>query len=284
VAISRDRYPVAHTAKAVVLARGDAFPDALAGGPLAAHVAGPLLLTSTTGLDPATAAEIARVAAKGATVYLLGGPAALGTAVADAVSRLGDKPVRISGADRYATAVAVAKAEGSPGVVFEVTGLGFADALSGVPAAIAYHGAVLLTDGSTQAPETAAYLATLARTTRYALGGAAAAADTTATAVFGADRYATSAAIASMFFPAPSLVGIATGASFPDALGAGPDLGARGAPLVLVPRGVSTLPSVLQNYLGAVSGTVIGGDVFGGPDAVSADTVTAAQNALGLVG
>jgi hypothetical protein len=283
-AISRDRYPVAHTAKAVVLAREDAFPDALAGGPLAAHVAGPLLLTAPTALDAATAAEITRVASRGATVYLLGGSGALGASVVRAVTALGDKPVRIAGADRYATAVAIAKAEGNPAVAFEVTGLGFADALSAVPAAIAHHGAVLLTDGSEQAPVTANYLASLPSTTRYALGAAAAAADTTATAVFGPDRYATSAAIASMFFPAPSLVGIATGTSFPDALGAGADLGARSAPLLLVPPSGSSLPTSLQNYLGAVSDAVIAGDVFGGLDAVPASTVTAAQNALGLVG
>src|SRR5205807_1927545 len=48
-------------ASAVVLARGDMFPDALAGVPLAAKVKGPLLLTDPKTLTPETGAEIRRV-------------------------------------------------------------------------------------------------------------------------------------------------------------------------------------------------------------------------------
>ena len=81
IAASKDQFPTAGGAKAVVLARADNFPDALAGGPLAAKVGGPLLLTSSGALDDAVKAEIQRVAPKGSTVYILGGSAAIATGV-----------------------------------------------------------------------------------------------------------------------------------------------------------------------------------------------------------
>src|SRR5690606_16591549 len=51
VEASRDGFPVDGSAGAVVLARGDDFPDALTGTPLAVALAGPLLLTTTDRLD-----------------------------------------------------------------------------------------------------------------------------------------------------------------------------------------------------------------------------------------
>ena len=74
------RYPAADSARAVVLARADAFADGLAGTPLAAALGGPLLLTSSDHLDTVTRDEIARVLPEGGRVVLLGGPAALSDA------------------------------------------------------------------------------------------------------------------------------------------------------------------------------------------------------------
>src|SRR5258708_852696 len=69
-------------AQAVVLTRGDTFPDALSGVPLAAKVHGPLLLTNPASLTAATAAEIQRVLGPGAgqPVYILGGTGAVSPA------------------------------------------------------------------------------------------------------------------------------------------------------------------------------------------------------------
>lgn len=52
-------------AHAVVLARGDMFPDALAGAPLATQMQGPLLLTTPMSLRPEVKAEILRVLPSG---------------------------------------------------------------------------------------------------------------------------------------------------------------------------------------------------------------------------
>ena len=64
ILISKNSFPAAGSANAVVLARADLFPDALAGAPLAVAKGGPLELTSLSGptfIDPRTVAEIQRV-------------------------------------------------------------------------------------------------------------------------------------------------------------------------------------------------------------------------------
>jgi L,D-peptidoglycan transpeptidase YkuD (ErfK/YbiS/YcfS/YnhG family) len=275
IAVSQAEFPSTGSAEAVVLARSDFFSDALAGGPLAAKLGGPLLITPgaavNTSLDPRVQAEIQRVLPVGRTVYILGGDVALSPDIDTALQGLGYLTERIAGADEFGTAVDIAEALGNPATIFEATGLSFQDALSAVPAAIREHGAILLTDGATQAPETAAYLAAHPGDTRYAIGGPLAAygADPTATPVFGQDLYGTSAAVATTFFPSPVVFGAATGADFPDALSGGVFMGEAGTqgPMLLVePSGA--LPPPIANYLSGVASTLTQGYLFGGPLAV----------------
>jgi|HubBroStandDraft_1064217.scaffolds.fasta_scaffold27878_2 hypothetical protein len=283
IAISKARFPASDAVPAVVVARSDFFSDALAGGPLAARVGGPLLITPGASLlstlDPTVLSEIERVLEPGGTVYLLGGPLALSPSIDGMLEGLGYGVTRVAGADEYATAVAIAQQLGNPSVIFEATGLNFPDALSAVPAAVEQSAAILLTDGTTQAPETATYLSAHPKDTRYAIGGplAAAGADPSATAIYGQDQYGTSAAVAAAFFPKPTTVGAATGTNFPDGLAAGPGLGLADAPLLLVPP-TGALPPTILTYLQAAGGTVIGGLLFGGPLAV-ADQVLAELDA-----
>jgi putative cell wall-binding protein len=271
VAVSRDEFVAPQAASAVVIARSDAFADALTGGPLAVAKKGPLLLTPSGSLDPNTGAEISRVLAPGGTVYLLGGTAALSAAVQTQVSALGFAVVRIAGADRYATAVQVATAIGNPTTILEASGLDFPDALSAGPAAAAQHGAILLTDGAAQTSETATYLAAHP-STRFAVGGPAAAADPTAVAVVGGDRYATSAAVARAFFPAAVSFGFATGGGFADALAGGAFSGAQGQPMLLVPT-TGPIPEPIHAFVATHATGVVAAQVFGGVGAVSASSV-----------
>jgi putative cell wall-binding protein len=273
IATSKDEFPTPGSAKAVVLTRADNYPDALAGVPLAAKVGGPLLLTSSAGLNPSVSAEILRVLPAGGTVYILGGTAAVGAAVATALTANHFVVKRVAGSDRFATAVAIADALGDPTTVFEATGLNFPDALAGGPAAITASAAILLTNGSTQAPATTAYLAKHGGGTHYALGGPAAAADPSATSIVGTDRYATAARVADTFFNAPSVVGVATGTNFPDALAAGPDLGSKQAPLLLVPP-VGALPEGSTRELLLDNPTLRSALVFGGTSSISDDVAS----------
>jgi hypothetical protein len=274
IAVSQSTFPAAGSASAVVLARSDFFSDALAGGPLAAAVGGPLLITEgadeSAALDPEVQAEIGRVLAPGGLVYILGGDLALSPQIDTTLQGLGFQTLRLAGSDEYATAIAIAQQLGNPSIIFEATGLTFPDALSAVPAAVQTHAAILLTDGSTQDPETAAYLSAHPRDVRYAIGGmfAAAGADPSATPIYGQTLYDTSAAVATQFFPGPNSLGAATGEGFPDALAAGPGLGLDHAPMLLVPPS-GALPLSLAAYLTQIAGNVTQGTLFGGTLAVS---------------
>ena len=277
VAVSKAEFPTGG-AGAVVLARGDDYPDALVGAPLAAARNAPLLLTSGSSLPAAIKAEIQRVLAPGKTVYVLGGSSAVPASIETELTGLGYVVTRYSGANRFATAVKVADALGDPGVVLLATGTNFPDALAAGVAAVKAGGVVLLTNGSTLPAETSAYLSAHPGAV-YAIGGPAAAADPAATAIVGADRFDTSIDVATKFFSAPSQVGIATGLSFPDALSAGALLGHVTAPLLLV--ATSSVPGSVTTYLAAVKGTVTTGYLIGGPNTVNPSVADAINLALG---
>jgi hypothetical protein len=287
IATSIAQFKTTASAQAVVLARSDKFTDALAGGPLAATVHGPLLITPgasiSNQLDPRVKAEIQRVLPAGGTVYVVGGPLALSPTIDTTLIAAGYQVKRVFGTTEYATAVAIAHQMGNPTTVFEATGLNFADALSAVPAAIKDHGAILLTDGPVQSPDTATYLAAHPADIRYAIGGpkAAGGADPVAAAVFGADLYGTSAAVAARFFPGATTFAAATGARFPDALSGGVLEGTATAPgPMLLVQASGALPFAIAKYLQSVSSTVTTGVIFGGPAAVS-DAVIAELTAAG---
>jgi hypothetical protein len=287
IAISEAEFPNALSAGGVVLARDDFFSDALTGGPLAAAVHGPLLLTEgadeATTIDQRTLAEIQRILPAGGTVYILGGDLAISPNVDNQLGFLGYNVHRVAGDDEFGTAVDVAELLGNPGVVFETTGLFFADAASAVPAAIEDGGAILLTAGNVQNSETAAYLAANPGDVRYTIGGvlAAGGADPGATNISGADEFGTSAAVASHFFPSPNMYGVATGLNYPDALGGGVYMatGGRLGPVLLVNTNAPLPPSIAIYLAGIPADTP--GTVFGGPLAVASSVIVALETAVG---
>lgn len=278
ILVSQQEYPKTHTASAVVLARADNYPDALVGAAFAAAKNGPLLFTSGSTLSTADVTEIQRLLLVGSTVYLLGGTSAIPASIAQQINTLGYVEVRYGGADRYATAVAVAAALGSPFTILLASGTNFPDALAAGPAATKAAGAVLLTDGSVMPAETSAYLATHHGTVD-AVGGPAAAADPSATPLVGTDRYGTAIAVAHQFFSSPPTVGVASGATFADALAGGALLARTGGPLLL--SDPSVLPAATRSYLTANAPTLITASIFGGPSALSTAVQTAVGVALG---
>jgi cell wall-associated protease len=275
VDVSNAAFQSAGSADAVVLARSDDFADALAGGPLAAAVHGPLLMTSTNSLDPRVAAEITRVLPTGDTVYILGGTASLSASVAAEVTSLGYAVQRLAGPDRYATALAVADALGDPPTVFLASGTSFADALSAGDAAASQHGALLLAAGSTMPAATASYLSAHAGTV-YAIGGPAGRADSAAQPIVGTDRYDTAVRVAQTFFPSATIAGLASGVSFPDALAAGPHLASIGSPLLL--SAPTTLPGTVDGFLTAHAVTAVW--IFGGPASIGSGVESAVHQLL----
>lgn len=144
VAISQWAYPTDGTADAVVIATGTNFPDALAAASLATQVNGPVLLSPTGNLPQNVSDEIERL--DPATIYIIGGTAAISTAVADQLATLATT-TRLSGTNRYNTAIAISQEAFPAGaeIVYVAVGTNFPDALAGAPQAAAAGAPVLLT-------------------------------------------------------------------------------------------------------------------------------------------
>lgn len=162
---------------------------------------------------------------------------------------------RIAGSDRYATDVAASKRMFPNGAstVFLVSGVNFPDALSAAPAAAAIRADLLLTAPGSLPASIASELRRVHPSAVYLIGGSAAVSQAVAAQVksatgvsaqrlYGADRYATSAAIAARFFPNATAAFTATGSQFQDALSAAGAAGSMRAPLLLV-NGAASAPS-----------------------------------------
>ncbi len=136
---------------AAFVATGASFPDALAAGPAAVKLRGPVLLTEGTSLPQSIRDELSRL--KPQKIYVLGGTAVVSESVRNALQAYTSAPVvRLAGADRYATSVAVSKTFfNRPVSSYLATGMNFPDALSAGPVA-GRAGSPLLLTGSTSVP------------------------------------------------------------------------------------------------------------------------------------
>ncbi len=278
VAVSQLNFP-SGGAGAVVLARSDDFPDALVAAPLAASTRAPLLFVQGASLPTVTRNEISRVIGAHGTVYLIGSTSAIPASVETTLQSLGYSTDRIGGSDRYATAVAVANVLGGRSTVFLATGINFPDALSAGPAAAHMSGVVLLTDGTSMPSITRSYLNAHVGTV-YAVGGPAAIADAAATRIVGADRMSTAATVASTFFPTPISLGVASGATFADAMSGGAYLARLGGPILLTYP--TSLPASTSNYLSAARSSLASSALFGGSAAISVSVQTTVDQLLGF--
>ncbi len=266
-------------AAAAVLARADAFPDALAGTPLAVAVDGPLLLTSRTQLLPHVEAELARALTAGAPVYLLGGEAALTGAVEERLRALGYDVTRLAGATRYETAIAISeRAQPEPDAVYLADGNTFPAALVAGAAAGATRGVVVLTDGTKLAGVSADYLEAHADVPHVAVGPAAVAAAPAAEPVAGADDFATSRLLAERLDPTPAGIAVASGVAFPDGLAGGVHAAVNGLPLLL--SWPDLLPGTIAGYLSTVQ-PLDGATLYGGTAALSHRIASDVATALG---
>ena len=266
----------------VYIATGRGFPDALAGGPAAAAAGGPLLLTDTSRIPAATAAELTRL--RPGRIVVLGGTGAVSDGVATALHAYTSGGVsRVGGADRYATAAAISSAVFSPGVstVYVATGANYPDALAAGATAARARVPILLTQGGSLPGATAAELARLAPAEIVVMGGTGVIADSVVAQlaayapsvrrIAGADRYATATSLSAATFAPNSVstVYLATGTAFPDGLAAGPVAGRAGAPLLLVPS--NRLPTVVADELRRLDPTTV--VILGGTGAVSQSVV-----------
>ncbi|MCY4517066.1 MAG: cell wall-binding repeat-containing protein [Acidimicrobiaceae bacterium] len=99
----------ARSVRTALLVTSNAFADALAAGPMAYQGDYPILLTDQDRLHPAVLDYL--VASDIERLIIVGGTAAVGTAVQQALSGFDFKISRIAGIDRYGTAVKLAEAQ-----------------------------------------------------------------------------------------------------------------------------------------------------------------------------
>ncbi|QDO87485.1 hypothetical protein FNH13_03320 [Ornithinimicrobium ciconiae] len=209
----------------VYVATGADFADALSGSALAGHLGAPVLLVKPDGVPAVTATELERLAP--GKVVVLGGTAAVSDAVMAQVGTHAEGNVeRVSGANRYATAAAVA-ARFTPGEhLYVATGAQYADALAASAAAGAAGEPVLLVTAHGVPNATAETIASIDPTRITVVGGTGAVPAEVVTEleqlaevtrVAGTDRYATAAALSELRPQADGAV-LATGQDYPDAL------------------------------------------------------------------
>lgn len=265
------------------VATGDNFPDALAAGPAAALRGAPVLLVRGNRIPEPTATELSRL--RPAAIRVVGGTGVISDGVLDALRGYTStgNVTRLAGATRYGTAAAVSSDAFGPNVpvAFVATGKNYPDALAGVAAAGATGGPILLTEPNSLPGETAAELARLRPGRIVVLGGPGVILDGvlpalqahtvgSVTRMAGMDRYQTSAAVSAQAFASSSTVFVATGASFPDALGGGPAAGGLPGPLLLV-KPTSVPAAVAAELVRLGADRIV---IFGGTGAVSPAVAT----------
>lgn len=244
-----DRYATAATlsrsafasgASVVVIASGEAYPDALSAAPVAVALGGPVLLTRPASLPTATADELRRLRPN--NIVVAGGTAAVGEAVVAELNAIAPT-TRLAGADRYRTAVALTGRAFSAAVpsVWIASGDSYPDALLAASAAARDGGAVLLAPPGPLPSETLVELARLAPGRVVVVGlsvphdslMAIRAAGHPVRRLSGVGPFATSLLTALDHGPRASNAFVATVSAFPDALAAIPAATRLGAPVLL---------------------------------------------------
>lgn len=274
-----DRYETAveiskkgwESAETVVIARGDSFPDALAGAPLAYKHNAPILLTDKDTLTGTVKKEIERLGAK--NVIILGGSSAVSNYVEYQLEGMGLGVDRIGGDDRWETAANIAASlGGSPAQAVVANGKNFPDALAVASYAARNGYPILLTDSDELPMATKNALKGIDHTI-VAGGEVVVNKDVfgklpSAKRYAGETRYGTAATIAQELMPSYRAY-VATGTNFADAL-AGSVLAAKeNASMVLVKPDM--LPKETEKALDMIHANDF--NVLGGESAVSKEVM-----------
>ncbi|WP_406686162.1 cell wall-binding repeat-containing protein [Rossellomorea vietnamensis] len=240
----QDRYGTAaeiseeswESAETVIIARGNEYPDALVGTPLAYQLEAPILLTNGAGLSDETAEEIGRLGAEHAVI--LGGEMAVPKEIKAELEDLGLKVDRIGGDDRFETAAFVANELGHSDTAVVAYGYDFPDALAVAPYAAQNGYPILLTE-TMSIPEATGFALQDVEST-YVIGGEEVISkDLTfknGERLAGETRYDTAAAIYKEFQGPANYAVVATGQDFADALTGSVFAAINEVPLLLVKK------------------------------------------------
>jgi putative cell wall-binding protein len=260
----------------IIVANGRNYADALAGTYLAKVKNAPIIVV---GADEKSQLNIFNYIKEnlevGGTVYILGGTGAVSQGFQDKVEQASYTVKRLWGKDRFKTNIEILKEAGvSTEDILICSGYSFADSLSASSV-----GLPILLVGSNVTEEQFEYLKTLNTSKYYLIGGSSVVSqfveDTVkelnnAQRIYGANRYATSTALAKEFFKdgAASIV-LAYGLNFPDGLSAGPLAMSINSPLIL-----ATTDSIAEAQQYAKDAGVSKAIYLGGTSLISEDAIS----------
>lgn len=277
-----------YTSPNVLIASGGAYAEALPASVLAARRLAPMLLSGDGELPQAVFDEIGRLQAT--TVTVVGSVPEL---VDASLQAKGLAVTRIAGADAVETAAALARVVGATnGNAVVVNAERFADGISAAALAAGRSWPILLVNDAGVPAATADALKALRVTRTWVVGGTSVVSDAVAASLpgvvrlAGADRYATSAAVADrvVLLGGRSLTKmyLATGAAYPDALTAGA-LAARTKGMVLLVDGSGGgADTATQAFLADHSADVALKAVLGGFAAVGIDATRTIATLFGI--
>ncbi|AFM43339.1 cell wall-binding protein [Desulfosporosinus acidiphilus SJ4] len=266
----------------VILTTAENYPDALAGSVLAYKLNAPILLVGSTDADQEKVLDYMKndLDSSG-TVYILGGTAAVSSAVESKVTACGfTKITRLGGTDRYETSAKIADQlavkTGTPIVL--AYGENYPDALSISSIAAQMQAPILLVSNDGISDSIRQEIQSIKPSKVYIIGGEGVISSTVESQIqqlsglsqanivriWGADRYATSLAAAKYFNLASPTICIATGGNFPDALAGSSYAANHNASILLVDDSMS---DQLENYL--LNKKLTSAAIFGGEAVIS---------------
>jgi len=285
------------SANTAVLVSGENWPDALAAGPLATGLGGPVLLTARNTLPSSTRAALLRLGVT--NVVVVGGASSVSDGVVKSLRSSGLTVSRVWGRDRYATAHAVAREvwrmNGGPvpdGTALIASGATPQDALIASTLGARKGWPVRLTPSTKLPNGLKTTLRTIGATRTVVIGSSKAVSSATlaslptATRITGVAAPSTSVAVATWaratypdeFLGERYWVASSSAGSFADSLGIGAAAGHTSGLLLLTP---TTLAPSVTAYYSANSADAAVNTVVGGPAALPTTLLTTIKRLVG---
>lgn len=266
--------------KSAVIASGQNYPDALSGDYLAILNSGPMLLTCSS-MDETVLRYVRNNLEPGATIYLLGGSSVVSNNLYKWLVNYKYKVKRLYGADRYATNLSILKNCPKTDDLLVCYGQNYPDSLS---ASCVNIPIMLINNNISSAQLT--FLKSNHYKNIYVIGGEGVISKANYNKLksycdnierlSGADRYATSKAVADKFFAGTRTNVVLTyGGNFPDGLSGGPLAEIVNGPILLVNN---TFYSYSRKYIRLHGGTEVRPIVLGGTGIMPNSLVTRVTN------
>lgn len=269
------------TSPFVIVATGENYPDALAGGTLAVQLDIPILLTKKDKAEPFVIEEIERLKAE--EIFILGGEAAVSKAVENELKKIA-KVTRIAGNNRYETSNEISNKRFElrkdqtvqfPGDFYVfVSGTSYPDALCAAPLV-----GQMSVDGSTntymilaQPDHDVSWSTVIGGPNAFGFPLTGYSSDK-GLRVYGENRFGTAVEVAKRYLEYTGkkidTIVLTDGMNYPDALASAPMVGNRNAALLLTRK--NALPEETKAYL--QENDIKEVIVIGGENAVSGNVV-----------